>query len=263
MTGGVRIHRRKDDDGGFAQIPNDTLRDPRLGWAARGLLAEILSRPDGWSTSADRIYAQRRRVPGGRGEGIRRIRTALRELEACGYMRRVVVRGPRGRIATELHFYDVPAGRTDYTVTDSRWSSTPVTDASVTDRSVRVQSLITPNKNTQTNTDHEHAFSLGAELPPIDGLADNERDTFAAWIAETHRARAPRSFLRGISKGDYPELLAKYRTDTSNDQPARPSWCGDSECDERTRLRVNADGNPYRCPKCHPLSAVHGMLESS
>jgi hypothetical protein len=32
--------------------------------------------------------------------------------------------------------------------------------------------------------------------------------------------------------------------------PERPPWCG--ECDEHTRLRENAAGDPVRCPDCHP-----------
>lgn len=31
--------------------------------------------------------------------------------------------------------------------------------------------------------------------------------------------------------------------------------CGESECDERTRMRDTADGRPIRCPLCHPLIA--------
>jgi hypothetical protein len=34
---------------------------------------------------------------------------------------------------------------------------------------------------------------------------------------------------------------------------ARPAWCG--LCDERTRQREDRDGNPYRCPDCHPLAS--------
>lgn len=32
--------------------------------------------------------------------------------------------------------------------------------------------------------------------------------------------------------------------------PPRPAWCG--ECDEHTRHRENAEGQPYRCPQCNP-----------
>lgn len=248
MTDRIRIHRRADDDGGFAQIPNETLRDPRLSWTALGLLAEILSRPDNWSASAARMHAQRRGF-GVRSEGIRRIRAAFRQLEACGYMRRAVVRGPHGRIATELHFYDVSAGRTDCAVTDSRWTGMPVTEASVTERSVTVQSLRTPSTNTEKNTDHEHPLSLGGELPHLDGLADDEREPFAHWVIGTAGSvRSPRPYLRSIPAADLAALLADWRTGGAAAAP-RPPWC--SECDERTRLIGDPPG---RCPECHPLA---------
>jgi hypothetical protein len=32
----------------------------------------------------------------------------------------------------------------------------------------------------------------------------------------------------------------------------KPPWCG--ECDERTRMRLTALDQPYRCPECHPLA---------
>ena len=32
--------------------------------------------------------------------------------------------------------------------------------------------------------------------------------------------------------------------------PAAAAWCG--QCDERTRMREDANGNPYHCPECSP-----------
>ena len=34
--------------------------------------------------------------------------------------------------------------------------------------------------------------------------------------------------------------------------PEKPPWCG--KCEERTRQLENAEGLPYRCPRCHPLA---------
>jgi hypothetical protein len=36
-------------------------------------------------------------------------------------------------------------------------------------------------------------------------------------------------------------------------KPPRPTWCGD--CDPTTRHRETDDGRPFRCPRCHPLTA--------
>jgi hypothetical protein len=77
------------------------------------VLIEILSRPEDWATTADAMAVTARRDRGKRGEGRDKMRGAFAELDACGYLVRVQTNVGRGRIRTELHFYDVPAGHTD------------------------------------------------------------------------------------------------------------------------------------------------------
>jgi hypothetical protein len=108
----VRIVRSKHATD-FLIISNTTARDQRLSYTARGILVEILSRPDGWETTADRLVQQAREHRGEKhGEGRRAIRAAFVELEATGYMHRVKVRGERGRYTTTVYVTDVP---TQYT----------------------------------------------------------------------------------------------------------------------------------------------------
>lgn len=100
-----RVHRvkivRAPRDGRFAIIPNAALEDARLSFRARGVLAYLLSRPDGWATSADRLAT-------GAREGRRAILTALTELEAVGYLHRVKAQDDRGRWSTVAHLTDSP-----------------------------------------------------------------------------------------------------------------------------------------------------------
>ena len=118
------IHRSQPER--FVQVPNDTARDPRLSYLARGVLAEMLSRPDDWQDSADAIWRRGRRERGGAGEGRNVIRAAFAELEDAGYLLRVRRRRHSGQFGTELHLFDAPvvlsaadallgvsAGRTD------------------------------------------------------------------------------------------------------------------------------------------------------
>jgi hypothetical protein len=210
----VRIHRRPVSDG-FAQIPNNTLTDQRLSYRARGILAEILSRPDDWEISAARIAALGRRYRGSHAEGTWIVLAAFRELEACGYLRRKLVRGPRGRLATELHFYDIPAGGTGYRSTSSRFTEAPVTEAPVTDRPVSNGSLQRPSTKTRTNTGRkDRLLSLGEMLRVhLPDMADDEREQFAEFAVTGCRDRRKlRPYLRSIiDNGDLPVHLAEFQ----------------------------------------------------
>lgn len=106
----IRRARRPDAD--FLLIRNDVVRDSRLSYRARGLLCAMLSYPDDWRFDRDWLAGQ------SAGEGQRAVRTALQELERCGYLRRQRVKLASGRFGWEHVLYDTPqdvdvsAGRT-------------------------------------------------------------------------------------------------------------------------------------------------------
>lgn len=99
-----RVHRPADN---FTIIANDAVRDDRLSWAARGILAYLLSHEQGWETSerdlADKSSAGRFAV-----------RTALAELETHGYLSRTQTRDLSGKVsAAEYHVSDCPSCSND------------------------------------------------------------------------------------------------------------------------------------------------------
>ena len=84
---------------GATALPNQTVWDERIGFAALGILARALATPPG----AHLGY----RAFSGRGMGEKAVRSAMRELEAAGYRHRFPVRGDGGRLRTVTVFSDV------------------------------------------------------------------------------------------------------------------------------------------------------------
>lgn len=96
----MRIHRTKRAHG-FTVLPTELLRDRKISYTARGLLTDLLSRPDGWREDGQQMADTSTQ---GRGAVAR----ALRELTKNGYYRVERLRMPDGKIITQTHVYDVP-----------------------------------------------------------------------------------------------------------------------------------------------------------
>lgn len=75
----------------YTILPNEFLLDETISDKARGTLARLLSRPDNWNLNINYL------VKTGK-DGHTAIRSAIRELEAAGYIRKDVTRHENGRI---------------------------------------------------------------------------------------------------------------------------------------------------------------------
>lgn len=85
-----RIRRAKHEKN-YTIILNSTIQDSRLSWKARGLHHYILSLPDDWHICVAHLAEQSEPD----GEAI--IKSALKELEANGYISKTRVKDDRGR----------------------------------------------------------------------------------------------------------------------------------------------------------------------
>lgn len=85
----------------FVVVDSTTVNDEKLSLRARGLLVWLLDKPDGWRVSADSIVRFTT-------EGRDAIRTALKELEVGGYLRRERSQGPDGKWVTVSVIYEQP-----------------------------------------------------------------------------------------------------------------------------------------------------------
>ncbi|WP_232248053.1 hypothetical protein [Streptacidiphilus rugosus] len=77
------------------------LQDRRLSYTARGLLADLLSRPQGWQEGV-------RQMADSSIQGRRAVEKALRELTEFGYYRVDKVRCRDGKLVSQAHLYDTP-----------------------------------------------------------------------------------------------------------------------------------------------------------
>lgn len=92
----------------FIQVPNATARDDRLSHMARGVLIELISRPDGWETTADDMWRRSLAKHGKNSPGRRAFRAAFAELKEHGYLTAEREVLPGGRFGTVLTLTDVP-----------------------------------------------------------------------------------------------------------------------------------------------------------
>jgi hypothetical protein len=68
----------------FTQIPNDWLRDERLSYRARGLLALLMTHDHGYRVTLKGLASATPKAA--KGEGLDGLRAAVEELEATGYL---------------------------------------------------------------------------------------------------------------------------------------------------------------------------------
>lgn len=82
----------------FLIMPNASIRDSSLSYRARGLMAVISSHSTGFHISSEELAE-------GGTEGVRAIRTAMNELIARNYMRRIRSQDAAGRWRTDIDVY--------------------------------------------------------------------------------------------------------------------------------------------------------------
>ena len=95
------IRRAPRPDGNFTVLHNAMLRDQRLSYKARGLLCYILSMPDNYRFTVERLT---RTSPDGRQSVI----TGMRELRKAGYLTVRRLQSSDGRWRTEQTIHDEP-----------------------------------------------------------------------------------------------------------------------------------------------------------
>jgi hypothetical protein len=142
----------------FTVVSNEIIESTTISWRAASILIYLLSRPDGWRTSAERLAAMRKK------EGRDAIRTALRELETAGYIVRSRVQGEGGKWSTEMKVFDEPQAPTQeelpMTENPSPEEDQPKTDFQPSDNQPSVSQSSLPRTDTKNSLVNE---GLGSE----------------------------------------------------------------------------------------------------
>jgi hypothetical protein len=158
----------------FFIMPNAVIRDRRLSYRARGLMAVIVSHESGFHVSSDELA-------GGGKEGIKAIRTAMNELVECDYMRRIRSQEPSGQWRTDIDVYiwgDAPPARMDPVRDTDVDDTTPTdepfppvggsSDGSVDRPPTQNREAVMVHVGEDHLEDHSISPSLVVEVPPTD-----------------------------------------------------------------------------------------------
>lgn len=118
---------RTEKKSNYTVLPNAFLLDETISDKARGTLVRLLSRPDNWNLNVNYL------VKTGK-DGHTAIRSAIRELEAAGYIRKDVSRQENGRIlGVEYIIHESPV------LSSPVGGASPVADMSRTTRNLSAE----------------------------------------------------------------------------------------------------------------------------
>ena len=123
------VRSRHTFDDHFTQIPNAWLRDSRVSFKARGLLALIMSHRSGWNISIQSLADNNQ-------EGKDSIRSAIRELEDAGYLTRSQV-NENGRFGESLWITSDPS---DKPTTENPTTENPTPKKNILKEEQRIRS---------------------------------------------------------------------------------------------------------------------------
>lgn len=145
----------------FVQIRNDVVRDRRLSYKARGLLAFMLSFPDNYRITADSL------AEASDSDGRRSVLTGLDELRDHGYLVTVTERNDKGQFSKTSFIYDEPQTPS---IDGMNVDSPKAGYAKSENRTINTEHL---EQNTRTNTLH-HSPEPFPELTPSEPFREPE-----------------------------------------------------------------------------------------
>lgn len=228
----IRVHKRSK----FAQIPNETLQDPTIRNAARGLLVTMLSYPDDWEFNMTHLRKAT-------GETEHALRAQMQTLLEAGYVKRWrVQRGWEYKVYESLVLAE-----------SSPPDSTP---ADSTDEDLRTYI------KTEDSTKTEKEIKKGKSLPKSDqveaALRDPSSSEARAFLADSGMPVDDRP------KWDMRKLLKRTLGEAFNHpqvQENLESWAGRITALEIRNAHMQAVARYQREPRSSKLRPVHFFVD--
>jgi hypothetical protein len=186
----IRGHHSFDDH--YTQIPNDWLRDVRLTFKARGVLALIMSHTAGWSLSIASLAARNL-------EGKDALRSAIKELEDIGYLLRTQ-ENDGGRFGETVWVTQDPAGLPSSGLPSSGFPSS--------DNPTPKKNIVKEEQIKETN------------MPKHSETEDLFNEFWNAYPRKIDKAKAFRAFKSALKRTKFEDILAgvlAYRSDPKRD----------------------------------------------
>ncbi len=252
----LRIAKRRQ----YTNIDSRALNDAALSFRARGVLAWLLSKPDGWSVSSEAIARSG-------AEGRDAIRTALDELEALGYLVRWKAQDDKGRWHSEAIVYECPLDSHSLSAENQpRTENQASVNRDLGNRLTENQALIpTTEQSLLTSSEEEVAFTPEGADAFVDAVAmaaaervfqkrkatigTDDLVSVMAWKHATARQwfeNHQGDIAEAYELGDTPEQTLDRML------APRPSvTCGDENC--INGWHVDEEGNPMK--RCLAVSA--------
>ncbi|MFI9598892.1 hypothetical protein ACIHCX_03255 [Streptomyces sp. NPDC052043] len=139
---------------GWVPVANTTAQNHQLSWRARGLLLELLSYPDGYDITFDRLMA-RAKLAGGNCEGRDAMRKAMQELERAGLVAHVRKR-VKGEVGNRIAWTTVTVVSDSPEALDRATGFQEAGDSGGQSSSMTAEQELS-NKTDSSNTDHQDA----------------------------------------------------------------------------------------------------------
>jgi hypothetical protein len=181
---------RKVQRTSYTVVDNGVLNDSRLSWKATGMLAYLLSLPDGWRVNHTDLATRKR-------DGKDGTLAAMHELEVAGYIVRRTENDRRGHITTITYVYEEPvdmtlklAGSPDAGLPGAV-SPSAVNPALVKTEEVSTEEVSTQGQDQQPSAPVERATSYPPAFEAFWNLCPVKRDkrkALAAWRRARKRA---------------------------------------------------------------------------